>query len=90
MAAGKLARCHEQLRLLKLQAANVLHLFSHQEQFGQYWTATAVRLAQHLRHGQPRQAAVVEGIRYLLQQRLISIECQHKAAREGFSKVHLM
>ena len=90
MAAGKLARCNEQLLLLKLQAANALHLFSHQEQFGQYWALTAEHLAQRLRHGHPRQAAVVEGIRYLLQQRLISTECQHKAAREAFSKVDLL
>ena len=90
MAAGKLARCNEQLLLLKLQAANALHLFSHQEQFGQYWALTAERLAQRLRHGHPQQAAVVEGIRYLLHQRLKSLECQHKAAREAFSKVDLL
>ena len=32
----------------------------------------------------------LHAIRYLLQQRLISTECQHKAAREAFSKVDLL
>ena len=90
MAAGTLARCNEQLQLLKPQAANALHLFSHQEHFEQYWALAAERLAKRLRHEHLRQAAVVEGIRYLLQQRLISTKCQHKAAREGFSKVDLL
>ena len=62
MAAGKLARCNEQLHLLKLQAANAQHLFRHQEQFGQYWALIAECLARRLRNGHPQQAAVVEGI----------------------------
>ena len=62
MAAGKLARCNKQLHLLKLQAVNAMRLFSHQKQFGQYLAAIAERLAKHLRHGHPRQAAVVESM----------------------------
>ena len=58
MTAGS---CDKQLHLLRLQAAKVLRLFSHQEHFGQFWTATAERLTQHLHHGDSRQAAVVEG-----------------------------
>ena len=61
MVASKLAQCNEQLLLLKLQAANALHLFSHQERFGQYWALTAERLAQLLRQEFMRQAAVAEG-----------------------------
>ena len=34
MTAGKLARCDEQLHPLRLQAANGLRLFSHQERLG--------------------------------------------------------
>ncbi len=90
MAAGKLTRCQEQLLLLKLQepmpwasSVTMSSLSGTGPQLQSAWPGD-------MRYGHPRQAAAVVEIRYLLQQRLIPLECQHKDARERFSIVCLL